>query len=53
MNVHALKTKKKNINKQLGLLYSKKLKLNKQIKELEEAKVNLKTILHAKVRKET
>jgi hypothetical protein len=41
-NIHSLKQKKKNISKQLGLLYTKKRFLQTKIKELEGAKINVK-----------
>jgi len=51
LNTHALKIKKKNINHQLGNLYAKKIKLNKQIEELEQAKLDVKIILHNQIKK--
>jgi len=41
-NIHYLKDKKKNVNRDLGQLYSKKRDLITQINRLEEAKLNLK-----------
>ena len=46
-NIHILKIKKKNINRELSKLYLKKKSLLNQIKTLEEAKVNNKIRLHA------
>jgi len=40
--IHALKNKKKNINRELGKLYDKKRSVLSQILKLEEAKINLK-----------
>ena len=51
MNTHSLKTKKKNINHQLGNLYVKKIKINKQIEELEQAKLDVKIMLHNQQKK--
>jgi hypothetical protein len=39
LNIHKLKDKKKNINKELGFLYDKKRKVIANIKVLEEAKL--------------
>ena len=54
MNIHKLKDKKKNINRELGRLYVKKRALLNSLKELEEAKLSNKIrleILRSKKKK--
>jgi len=44
-NVHILKEKKKNINRELGKLYTEKRNLSTKIEEMEKAKLNNKVLI--------